>query len=358
MKKDIYQELYKNKKVEYFNKGEKELKELLIFYKKEGRRFDYFYNRLIRIIEKLYSIRYYINTSKKFNEIIKKFDVKYGYDQEGSYKMYSGDMKKEFHKTKEIKDNYKYEQFIIELAKIKAIQEVYSRFRRGTRIFELMYENDDFKRFGLREIAGNIENDEIFREQRWIKNNRNNPGVYLNQEDFEKKELELRASINMAIKNYRPQLDVNRKNNFDNMKFDLREEYQSKDILKKIYKILIQNHLSPETKFNDFLNVFTEPWSRNESKIYFSCSTQQTALFLSELKSLKIFKNFTFENIEKSKKFYFNQTSLVTANNISSSKKIFNPTNGLFNLCSEHLAIKKSVDKDIDKIKSIRLNNT
>lgn len=334
-----------------------EIKNFLIDQKKKHKTFNKQHNLILQNLEAEIIEQYYINSSGLFNQLLYIYNKRYDEYEEAHVNLIFNDLYDCFKLIEGIKKDFSYNDIIIELASVEAINETHRLFRNSSRIAELMYENDDLNKFSLMNINGDIENDEIFREQRWKKINRDKPGIYKNQAELENKELEDLISFNKHvygdIKKYVGHSNDGKSKSPENVytqikNFNLNEVYE-KDF-KLMYEDFIVYYIdSKKTSYEDYENVLFKNWDEHNSFIVFSCPPQEAALLLFKL--MEFFSDLNYTNIGASKVFKTKSGSKITSTNYGQRVAPFNPKSGNFNLSAKQIGMLKKVESIIDLIK-------
>lgn len=318
MEKENYKELFEIEKDRIYNDSEINVMEVLLYFKSKGKVFSYFYNRLLSLINKLETGKYYIKVSGKFDKIIFNFEKEYGYDSSNSYKLFSVDMYNDFRRVKGVKKNYDYLDFLKELAKIKAYQKTYRTCRKFYDTYKMMYEFNDFSRFKFWDYQGKEDKHPVYME--FIDRKYPSP-----------------------IKEEGQNLNYN---------FLLKKEYIIP--FKNIYEELNISLLNySKTNKKDFENVFIEENKNPKSEVHFLCDTQVAAYFLRHIEFA--FDNLTFTEIESSKIIFSKFKNNFKQVNLSKSLKKFELK--LLNLNNDALDSKSEIDNIIFQLKNVKMDS-
>jgi len=266
----------------FFNKTikstEKIFKVLLIKNKKQGRNFNNFHNKTTSKIYELSTNKFYINTSNKFNDIIRAYDNRYSfYDDKFTNLIFANELLENFTSIKDVKKDYTFKKCIAELAQINGLKEAHSRLQKTYNLLEIMYKLNDFSEFELWSDNTGIEGSKFYEKYR----NKLYPPAIIDK---------------------------------TNINFEIKEEH--KDLFTDTYLKFIKNHIDEtKTTKQDFINVFTKSTDKHDSKIYFFCRTPEVWLLIKELKFA--FKKLTLKNVENSTCFISSDGNILTQTNLS-----------------------------------------
>jgi len=315
-----FSKLYSKVYQDISNKLEIEIKDFMIKQKLKHKYLNKTHNLILERLTISNSNEFYLLSEKALSTILNIYKKKHSEYELNYVHLIFNDMFEEFKLTTGIKSNFSFNNLICELAEIDATNDAYRLFRNSSRISDLMYENNNFDKFSLRKISGNIELDEVFKEQRWIKIDRETPGKYKSQKEFELKEQNNFVDYNKSTLGDATQNGIEGN-------FEILEEKKSK--ISNLYKLFYNRFINKGmTSLNDFENVLFKNWLSHSSRIVFKeyFGTQNIAYLLKKLE--KHFKNLNQTTIGNSLLFYLvndkKEIQVITRENLASSFKSMN----------------------------------
>lgn len=290
--KNEYSEIYNYFFDKTIRKGEVLLKNLLLFYKNEGKTYSYLYNPTLLKIEEMSRSNFYLNSSNKFNSTLNVYDNRSNiYSSEFANLIFQKEMLNAFNFVENIKNNYDYKKFIAELGQVMALKEIARKFRKFDVIYKFMFQLNDFSEFKLWNYSKDVESHPEFKKLHRI--------IY--PKSYENIKMETGKAEN--IENFR-----------------LKKEYEKN--LKPLFNFLIEKAIiTLDMTFESFESVLLNDWYTHNINIIFN-STQELALLVPKIKFA--FDNLSDRSIETSKLFKSPRGTNITSENLRGSRKIFN----------------------------------
>jgi len=161
-----YHKIYDTTYNTYFSIVEKLYKKKYIKYKNDGYTFNLTYNELnqehwnyIKLIKKHLDSNYKEDYVKLFNERFQLFE------NNQISNIIEKRIKPLLRKNKE-QTNFDFEQFVCKIAKLDALKETSRLHSNNSRLFDLMYSLNDFRKFELKQYSCSLENLPLFEKLR------------------------------------------------------------------------------------------------------------------------------------------------------------------------------------------------
>lgn len=276
-----YSELYNY----YFNRtiefSQRSIRKQFIKCKGQGRSYNFLHNPILNRLTDLKS-KYELVNSKMYKPLLEIYNNRSDfYEPKFYHNIFNFEMLELFSDLKEKNNNYVV--YISEFAKVNALSEVYRRYRYYSKIYEFMFEINEFEEFALWEIGNpnmSIEENELFKKY----HNKLYPSSYL---IHAKNDFKVREEFKICI---------------ENLWFPMTDKYLFEDL----------------TSLDDFKKVFFDNWKSHSSKIYFKCSPEEASYILYMLKFA--FKKLSFASISRSKLFYTQEGNIFSEDNLSKYK--------------------------------------
>lgn len=163
-----YENIYKSYYGAFFNALQKKIKLYFVQKKQEELNFNYSYNTLQSyFIESFPNVKNKFRNFKKLESLLQIFHKKGElYENNIIRNILNREIKIEFDKLK-LEDkplNYSFEKLIIDFAKLESTKEISRLLSHNYRLFEYMYELNDFSKFEIKKYNLNIEQTELYKE--------------------------------------------------------------------------------------------------------------------------------------------------------------------------------------------------